>query len=323
LLASLLKEIVMLRNALEFIAQNYLRASHETFKGHVVGKYIRNDAAKALSQVVNNPHYIFKGSAGQSRWADVPWLAVLDPTVTEVATRGYYVVYLFSANMKRIYLCLGQATTQIEEEFKSGADDELKRRAALIRDRLPEAGPRFRSEPISLEGTTRLARTYEPAVALHVEYSSDNLPTEEHLQQDLLDAVRLYSRLIARGGRDNFEEADEEKSSDQKEQSVEERRRYTYHRKIERSAKAAREAKKEHGVICQCCGFDFAKVFGELGDGYIEAHHLTPLSELPEDVPVTLDPKTDFAVLCANCHRMIHRKDAPKTVAGLRAVLRR
>jgi len=27
------------------------------------------------------------------------------------------------------------------------------------------------------------------------------------------------------------------------------------------------------------CGFDFKKVYGELGDGFIEAHHLLPISQ--------------------------------------------
>jgi HNH endonuclease len=38
----------------------------------------------------------------------------------------------------------------------------------------------------------------------------------------------------------------------------------------------------------------------------IEAHHLIPLSQL-KGKRVALDPKNDVAVLCANCHRMVHR----------------
>ena len=39
---------------------------------------------------------------------------------------------------------------------------------------------------------------------------------------------------------------------------------------------------------------------------YIEAHHLTPLHALSGEGPVLTNPETDFAVLCANCHKMIH-----------------
>ncbi len=101
-----------------------------------------------------------------------------------------------------------------------------------------------------------------------------------------------------------------------------ERRRYRLHRSVERNSSAGRKAKKVHGYVCQGCGFDFEAVYGPAGREFIEAHHLTPLSELPEDTPVPLDPKEDFAVLCANCHRMMHRKDGPRTLAEIRTLAR-
>ncbi len=71
---------------------------------------------------------------------------------------------------------------------------------------------------------------------------------------------------------------------------------------------------------CEGGGFDFEAVYGAVGRGYIEAHHLTPLAESPEDTPVSLNPKTDFAVLCANCHRMMNRRDGPQSIDELRAL---
>ncbi len=91
------------------------------------------------------------------------------------------------------------------------------------------------------------------------------------------------------------------------------------HRRIERNPKASAEAKRVRGLACEVCGFKFIERYGELGDGYIEAHHLRPLSLLEEGVPVTYDPQADFAVLCANCHRMIHRMVDPSNIDGLRA----
>ena len=73
-----------------------------------------------------------------------------------------------------------------------------------------------------------------------------------------------------------------------------------------------------HGYVCQCCGFDFRRVYGDLGEEYIEAHHLTPLSSLPEGKTVSMDPQNDFAVLCSNCHRMVHKKNPPLPVEEVR-----
>lgn len=63
--------------------------------------------------------------------------------------------------------------------------------------------------------------------------------------------------------------------------------------------------------------FDFATQYpSRLGEGFIEVHHLSPLSTQDEPRKTTLD---DLLVVCANCHRMIHRtKDADGNLAELR-----
>ena len=73
----------------------------------------------------------------------------------------------------------------------------------------------------------------------------------------------------------------------------------------ERDPRLRAEAIRLHGTCCKACGFNFRKAYGELGQGFIEVHHAVPLSEtgLAET-----DPATDLTVLCANCHRMVHRK---------------
>jgi len=67
------------------------------------------------------------------------------------------------------------------------------------------------------------------------------------------------------------------------------------------------------------CGFSFGTSYGALGDGFAEVHHLAPLGTLTGSVLV--DPETDVVVLCANCHRMVHRQDPPLTPDELRAAM--
>jgi len=98
-------------------------------------------------------------------------------------------------------------------------------------------------------------------------------------------------------------------------------------RTIERSTGYAVKVKRHHGTRCQACGFDFASKYGvQLGEGFIEAHHLRPLSSLEEGEVATYTVATDFAVLCSNCHRMIHRMilrmDGPWDVASLQGHIR-
>ncbi|KXP13892.1 HNH endonuclease [Tsukamurella pseudospumae] len=69
-------------------------------------------------------------------------------------------------------------------------------------------------------------------------------------------------------------------------------------------------------VFCEVCSFDFGKVYGEHGEGYAEVHHRVPL-HVTDEVVNGLD---ELIVLCANCHRMIHRRApwlTPDQLAGL------
>lgn len=76
-----------------------------------------------------------------------------------------------------------------------------------------------------------------------------------------------------------------------------------------RSGAAARAAKLlalrtgNGRVLCECCKFDFFGRYGKHGEGYIEAHHRVFLS-----TGERLTRPEDFALVCANCHRMLHRK---------------
>ena len=63
---------------------------------------------------------------------------------------------------------------------------------------------------------------------------------------------------------------------------------------------------KCHGLMCNICGFDFYKQYGEIGKDYIEVHHLKPLGTVKEEHDI--NPQTDLRCLCANCHRIVHRK---------------
>ena len=76
--------------------------------------------------------------------------------------------------------------------------------------------------------------------------------------------------------------------------------------RYERSPSLRGAALKIHGYDCAVCGFNFGKVYGIWGKGFCEVHHVRLLSSLGgEDLT---DPSTDLIAVCANCHRMLHRK---------------
>jgi len=84
----------------------------------------------------------------------------------------------------------------------------------------------------------------------------------------------------------------------------------------ERSAALVNLAKKIHSekndgnLPCDVCKFDFKNAYGERGALYIEAHHKMPLCEL-DDNDSKMTQVEDLGMVCANCHRMLHRRPWP------------
>ena len=84
------------------------------------------------------------------------------------------------------------------------------------------------------------------------------------------------------------------------------RRELVYTTRYERSPILRKRAIQIHGTTCMACEFNFRDFYGERGKDYIEVHHLIPLSTLDDEFEI--NPVTDMAVVCSNCHRMIHRE---------------
>jgi 5-methylcytosine-specific restriction enzyme A len=84
-----------------------------------------------------------------------------------------------------------------------------------------------------------------------------------------------------------------------------------------RAKKIARHLQRHSELACEICGFDFRAVYGDHGVGYIECHHTTPLHASGE----TKTKLNDLILVCANCHRMIHRRNPWLTAEQLRVFI--
>jgi 5-methylcytosine-specific restriction protein A len=74
-----------------------------------------------------------------------------------------------------------------------------------------------------------------------------------------------------------------------------------------------------HGIRCKACDFDFAVAYGEIGEGFIEVHHIEPVSGIAHGTIV--DPARDLVPVCPNCHAMLHRRKPPYSIDELRSIL--
>lgn len=87
--------------------------------------------------------------------------------------------------------------------------------------------------------------------------------------------------------------------------------KYRIHKHKERNRKLIKTAKEnfkmnnDGKLFCEVCGFDFSKRYGLRGEDFIEAHHTIPIHSIAEDYKTNVN---EIALLCSNCHRMIHRR---------------
>ena len=97
---------------------------------------------------------------------------------------------------------------------------------------------------------------------------------------------------------------------------------YRIHRTRERdksivNKKKLNTLKKFGKLCCAVCNFDFFSFYGNLGKNFIECHHIVPLYS----TNISRTKPEDLALVCANCHRMLHRSKSCLNIAELKKII--
>jgi 5-methylcytosine-specific restriction protein A len=308
-----------LSDALARVLAEYAEASKADFTKHPLANTIRKEIPALLTKAIGAKArgLLLKGSAGQGNWARGPWVALFNPIITQSAQTGYYVCLLFREDMEGLYLCLGQAMTEAKDSYKADAKTALVARAENFRAMLGDARLGFPIDSIDLapSSSNNDSAFYEAGIICAKYYPAAKLPTDAALTLDVIEALRIYDALIVT---ETSLSQDDETTSDKAHAPLfEDPSRFRLHKRVERNSKLVEQVKKLKGSKCEACSMDFSRKYGEIGKGYIEAHHLKPVSTL-EKMRTELNPAVDFAVLCANCHRMIHRTQHVGDVSAFR-----
>ena len=99
----------MLSTSITEVAQSWdsYRSGKTTNKEHPMHKLVVDEIPEVLeSWTLNSSKYKFVGSDGQGNILRTPWFATLNLEVTDSATKGYYLVYLISADLKTLVLAI-------------------------------------------------------------------------------------------------------------------------------------------------------------------------------------------------------------------------
>ncbi|MGH0680004.1 MrcB family domain-containing protein [Bacillus luti] len=180
-----------LREKFLTVLNEYLQARTERFAGHKMGSVVRNEMTTEITRLpfINHNQYVVTGSVGQGNWAAVPWLAIMNKEITTSTQRGYYIVYLFSEDMERLYLTLAQGVTETAKEDMQKIKEE-------IREQIHMSQKVKKDDEIFL-GTSSKAKGYANSTAAYIAYDANKMPSEKELVEDLEEMLRYYEGFIA------------------------------------------------------------------------------------------------------------------------------
>jgi len=300
----------VLKEALEKVIREFPDARQTSFTNHPLASYFRHDLPGIVKEACLpiNTKFLTRGSAGLTVWNFCPWIAVLDPEITETPQEKYYPVFLFAEDMSGVFLSLNQGTERSSMR-------EIQHRAAIYRGILGNStGSPLNS--IDLKATTSRTRKYEAGNICAYFYQANSIPDDYALRSDLARLIDLCHKLYAT---ENSICGLSTIDSDPPEAYRTKEGRIQFKKHRERDQALARKAKQHFGYKCKACGFAFPTTYGDIGKQFIEAHHLVPIGASVDEIENDVNAMT---VLCSNCHSMIHRYDDCSDLAGFREHIR-
>jgi 5-methylcytosine-specific restriction protein B len=187
---------VSLRAFFSRVMENYSQAKTEPFKGHPIRKLMRQDLPAELKKLsfLKKDNYKIKGAVGQGNWVNVPWIAIMDTRITDTTRRGEYVVYLFSDDMRFLYLTLNQGVTVPLEQGRRQGYEYLIQKVREMRNLLPLENI-MKDDRIYLTDSG-IGRDYQVSTVGYIRYDRENMPDDETLISDLENMIENYSIYV-------------------------------------------------------------------------------------------------------------------------------
>lgn len=188
-----------LRDVLNVILNKYSLEKSENFRENSLAYDIRNTYPNIISKCCNisKKNYKVYGSSGKGQWAEVPWIAICDQSITESAQKGYYIVYLFVSDMSGVYVSLNQGWTYYKNDSKNIRDaiSNIDNVSRYWRNKLSGVKQEYISEIDLKVSSSALGAGYEHGHILGKYYDKINIPDNQTLIQDLNELMCIYKSL--------------------------------------------------------------------------------------------------------------------------------
>lgn len=194
LLRKLKKEAIKItykiREYLTKISSEYLEAKQQSIGRHPLAKFIKHTVPSEFKNlsILQNNNYTVTASAGFGMWTHVPWIAILNNQVTSSTEHGYYLVYIFSEDMKNVYLSFSQGVTGTSKEDIAKVKQEIRTVHSL--ELIAKVDDNI------YIGKSDKAKKYANSTAAYIKYDANNLPSDDKLIEDLEKMVDCYEEFI-------------------------------------------------------------------------------------------------------------------------------
>lgn len=186
-----------LQEKFQIIAKGWVAATQEGFTNNPIANLLRKELKKEIENIVGqfDSNYEVEASAGAGNWANVPWVSILNPKITSTTQEGVYPVYLFKSDGSGFYLSLNQGTTSPAKKWGKKVAEE---RAEYIKKQLLKKIPGLEYwgvKDINLKANTPLGKSYEKPSVIARYYSTDSVPSDEILKNDLYSLLKFYREI--------------------------------------------------------------------------------------------------------------------------------
>ena len=240
----------------------------------------------------------------------------------ELVLPALYVIYLNKkANTTKIKEVLTDVFNPQGEDAKILAGRKDTKFSQIVRNLM---GSHYESNHMS-EYTKKDSNKYFSLTAEGLKYVEDNLAFLQYLFKNSFEydsAIELSSKVFTSKKTKKVLIYDED-------DTITEGKVSTKTAIVKERSQKLRRAAIEHytvdgKIVCSVCGFDFKKIYGDLGDGYIQMHHENPIYQYSDDGFETYisEAVKNMKPLCANCHCMVHRnKGRLISITELKAIM--
>lgn len=204
-----------LSHRLQYAIAHYGEAKSENNWNHPAVVLINSELPEEFQSQLDHdnidPHGIqpkylhIRGSSGNDRMSNIPWIGVFDDRVADNLQGGLYIVYLFDTAENRLFLTLNQGMTVLEDNYGlDKAKKILSRRAEILRTQINLEG--FEMEAINLSSSLLTGRNqnYGDSTICYRYYDAGQFPGEDEFLVDLSKLIVTYQDLVDTGYYDSL-----------------------------------------------------------------------------------------------------------------------